>query len=178
MGIARPSTDQIEPETAHEILRNQRRRQVIEQLGNHYDPVSLRELSERIAERESGQTPAPRDLRESVYNSLRQTHLPKLDDMGIIEYDSDRKTVELLASASDVQVYMEVVTSYGVSWADYYRTLGVVGLLLVVVSAADVAVVAEVPPLAWATVFLFVFGVSAAYQLWSRRWVYLRQLLS
>jgi DNA-binding transcriptional ArsR family regulator len=178
MGITIPSRTTIEPEEVHEILRNRRRRRVIEHLGEHYEPVSLRDLSERIAEFESGESPAPRDLRESVYNSLRQTHLPKLDDKGIIEYDEDRKTVKLEESASDVQVYMEVVNRYGMSWADYYRTLGVVALCLVVTSGANVAVFSAIPPLAWATVFLAVFAGSAAFQLWSRRWFYLKQLLS
>jgi len=178
MGIAHTDEPSIEPGEIHDILRNDRRRQVIEQLRSQYEPLELRELSERIAAAESGESPAPRNVRESVYNSLHQTHLPKLDERGIIDYDKDRKTVELLEGASDVEVYMEVINRYGMTWATFYRTLGVMSLLVVVASDAGVPLVADVPALAWGSAFLGLFAVSACYQLWSRRWFYLRQLLA
>jgi hypothetical protein len=177
MGIAHTDGPSIDPGEIHDILRNDRRRRVIKQLQSQLEPVSLRDLSERIAASEAGESPAPRNVRESVYNSLHQTHLPKLDDMGIIDYDTDRKTVALESGASDVDVYMEVVARYGISWATYYRTIGVAALLVVVAASTDVPLVAAVPTLAWASAFLGLFAISAVYQLWSRRWFYLRQLL-
>ncbi len=177
MGIAHKDGASIDPGDIHDILRNARRRRVIKQLRSQLEPVTLRELAERIAEHESGESPAPRNVRESVYNSLHQTHLPKLDDRGIIDYDTDRKTVALESGASDVDVYMEVVTRYGISWATYYRTIGVTALLMIVAASIGTPIVAAVPTLAWASAFLGIFAVSAVYQLWSRRWLYLGQLL-
>lgn len=178
MGIASTSSGSIDPGEVHDILRNDRRRRVIKQLQQQLEPVSLRELSERIAEHESGESPAPRKLRESVYNSLHQTHLPKLDDRGIIEYDKDRKTVRLRDGARHIDVYMEVVTKYGITWATFYRTLGVLALVGVVAVRAGVPVISDIPTLAWATVFLGIFAVATSYQLWSRRWFYLRSFLT
>jgi hypothetical protein len=166
------------PETdIHDILRNDRRRHVLEHLRESVGSVTVRELSETIAAHEAGESPPPRPLRESVYNSLHQTHLPKLDDRGVVDYDKHRKTVELEARARDVNVYMEVVTKYGITWADYYRTLATLALTLVVATEVGVPVVAAVPPLLWASVALAVVAASTAYQLWSRRWTYLRPLL-
>jgi len=57
--------------------------------------VTVRQLSREIVAIEEG-IPFDRATGEeyhSVYNSLIQTHLPKLNDIGAIEYDSDRKTV-------------------------------------------------------------------------------------
>ncbi|WP_336036681.1 DUF7344 domain-containing protein [Halobacterium yunchengense] len=175
MALTRPTSL---PETEiHDILRNDRRRRVLEHLRESVGSVTVRELSEAIAAHEAGESPAPRPLRESVYNSLHQTHLPKLDSEGVVEYDEHRKTVELQARARDVNVYMEVVTKYGVTWADYYRTLATLALALVVASDLGVPLVAAVPGLLWASVALAAIAGSTAYQLWTRRWTYLRPLL-
>ncbi|MEF8773057.1 DUF7344 domain-containing protein, partial [Halodesulfurarchaeum sp.] len=57
----------------HDILRNDRRRRVLEHLQESVGSVTLRELAETIAANEANQSPPPRALRESVYNSLHQT---------------------------------------------------------------------------------------------------------
>lgn len=161
----------------HEILGNDRRRATIEVLREKVGAISLRTLSEKIAERETDQSPPPRKVRESVYNSLHQTHLPKLDRQGVIEYDRDRKTILLGEDAREVYIHMEVVSKYGITWAGYYRTLGVLALLVIVAQAIGVPGLAEVDPLLIATLFLFVFALSTARQLWNRRWLYLDSLL-
>ncbi|MHB9288843.1 hypothetical protein ACKVMT_17580 [Halobacteriales archaeon Cl-PHB] len=178
MALTQTRTEQITPQDIHDILRNDRRRNVIEQLRGTTGSVSLRELSERIAEREASEAPAPRNLRQSVYNSLHQTHLPKLDDREVVRYDRDRKQVELREGARQVDVYMGIRTGFGVTWATYYRTFSVVSLFLIVAANADVPLVSAVPTLVWATVFLALAGLSAVYQLWPRRWFYLRSILS
>jgi hypothetical protein len=167
----------INPNEVHDILRNDRRRRTLQYLKQRVEPVTLRDLSERIAEWEANESPAPRGVRQSVYNSLHQTHLPKLDEIGVIEYDTDRKMVELQERARDVDIYMDLVTRFGVTWGTYYRTLGVVSLFAVIVADTNIGMLAQVDSLVFATVFLAVFGVSAAYQLWSRRCFYLRALL-
>jgi hypothetical protein len=176
MGITdRPELAETE---IHDILRNDRRRRVLEHLQESVGTVTLRELAERIAAHESGESPPPRQLRESVYNSLHQTHLPKLDDENVVEYDKHRKTVSLQPGARDVNVYMEVVTKYGITWADYYRSIATLSLMLVVASDLGTPPLDVVPGLLWASVALAVIAASTVYQLWTRRWTYLRSLLS
>lgn len=68
----------------YHVLSNARRREALAELWAQPEALSLRELSERIATTESGESPAPRALRESVYNALHQTHLPKMDDLGLV----------------------------------------------------------------------------------------------
>lgn len=169
--------DDIDRGEVHEILRNDRRRAAIEVLREKLGAVSLRNLSEAIAEREAGESPPPRNVRESVYNSLHQTHLPKLDERGVIEYDRDRKTVKLEEGARDVYVHMEVVNEYGITWADYYRSLGVLALITIVATGLGTPALASVEPILIASLFLMVFAVSTARQLWVNRWLYLRALL-
>lgn len=172
------SRDDIEPETVHEVLRNHRRRLTLKYLKKRLEPVSVRELSERIAEIEANVTPTPRDLRQSVYNSLHQTHLPKLDDFGIVNYDKDRKMVFLEEGAKELDVYMGISTPFGITWATFYRTIGVMSLLLIVLAETNVPVVSALDPVVVATVFLLGFACSTAYQLWTRRWLYVRSILA
>jgi hypothetical protein len=161
----------------HEILANPRRRETIRYLTDTAvgRTVSLRDLSASIATHETGQSPPPRAVRESVYNSLHQTHLPKLADLGVIDYDREARAVSLQPNARAVDRYIDVDTICGISWSEYYSTLGVVGLVAVVASLAGVPVVSAVDPLLLASGFLAAFALSLSYQLWSVRW-YLRRL--
>ncbi|MFC7135571.1 DUF7344 domain-containing protein [Halobaculum litoreum] len=75
-----------------ELLASVRRRYVVEHLDAADDTVEVRPLIDAIAEREFGEDPAY-DERKRVYVSLRQTHLPRLADARVIEYDADRGRV-------------------------------------------------------------------------------------
>jgi hypothetical protein len=169
--------DDIDRGEVHEILRNDRRRATIEVLREKLGSVSLRNLSEAIAEREAGESPPPRNVRESVYNSLHQTHLPKLDERDVIEYDRDRKTVQLEEGAREVYIHMEVVNEYGITWADYFRSLGVLALITIVATGLGTPFLSSIEPMLIATFFLVIFALSTARQLWVNRWLYLRTLL-
>ena len=147
----------------HDILRNDRRRHVLTSLRGDDGSMSLRDLSEVIATEETGEDPAPRNVRQSVYVSLHQTHLPKLDDHGVVEYDTDAKTVTLAEGIDDVRVYMEVVPGDDISWAEYYLGLTALSLALVAAHAAGVPTVSAVDPHALFTILFLAFGVSASY---------------
>jgi hypothetical protein len=147
------------------VLSNARRRETLAHLWQYPTEVTLRELSEQIASAESGTTPAPRPLRESVYNALHQTHLPKLADFGLLEYDPDRKLVRPSPESRQIRRYMDTVTPAGITWGEYYRGLGITGLFAVVASQAGVPGFAAVDPLLFASGSLAVFALSTCYQL-------------
>lgn len=69
------------------------------------------------------------------------------------------------------------MTDFGVAWSTFYRTIGVVGLVAVVASESGLPLFGMIEPLIIATVLLVVFAVATAYQLWTRRWLYLQALL-
>jgi hypothetical protein len=158
---AQPDLEAVE---IHEVLSNERRQLILEFLRDAGGILTARELSERIAEVETGERPPPRNIRQSAYVSLHQTHLPKLDELDIIEYDQSAKTVELNERAEQVSVYMETVPKYGLAWSEYYLAVSVLGLLLIIAGEIGVPVVASIGslPLASAT-FLLIMG-SAVYQ--------------
>jgi hypothetical protein len=152
----------------HHLLSNPRRRETLTALlDSRGEVLSVRELSEAIATTESGEQPAPRPLRESVYNTLHQTHLPKLDSFGIVNYDADRKLVHPRPEAGQLHRYMDTVTPVGVTWGEYYRALGIFGLCAVVGSLAGLPGLGALDPLVFATAALTLFALSTVYQLYA-----------
>jgi hypothetical protein len=149
----------------YHLLSNERRREALTVLWEFDDELTLRTLSEQIASIESEMTPAPRPLRESVYNALHQTHLPKLSAYGFVEYDADRKLVRSNPSSRSLARYMDTVTPVGISWGEYYRALGIVALFAVVASLADLPLFSAVDPLLFGSVALGLFALSTAYQM-------------
>mgnify|MGYP006299891791 CR=1 FL=1 len=149
----------------HHVLSNQRRRLVLDLLAETDDgELTARELSELIAEKETGESPPPRNIRQSAYVSLHQTHLPKMEEFGIVAYDDAAKTVSLTDSASQVNVYMETVPRYGISWSEFYCLAACLGLLLVAASAIGVPALSAVGSLNWAVAVLVLIGGAATYQ--------------
>lgn len=161
---------------AYNILRNDRRRHVIRYLQGTVGDVSLGELAEWIAERETNESPPPRKKRESVYNALHQTHLPKLDERKIVEYDRRGKRVAL-NDTRNLHRYMDVVTEYGITWGEYYRSIGLIALLVLLAVQLDAPLFAAVDPLLWVSGFLVLIAASTVYQLRSQIWLYYRRLV-
>jgi hypothetical protein len=147
------------------LLSNDRRRETLSVLWDVADEMTLRELSEQIASIEANTTPAPRLLRESVYNTLHQTHLPKLATYGLVEYDADRKIVRSRPESRSLSRYMDTLTPAGVTWGEYYRALGIGGLFAVVASLTSLPLFAAVDPLVFASTALALFALSTVYQL-------------
>ncbi len=166
----------IEECEIHDILRNERRKRVIQELQSNSRAMTLNELVERIAETETGESPPPRNIRKSVYSSLHQSHLPKLDDADVVHYDERGKTVSLGPQAGDLTPYMEATTPYGVTWEAYYRRLSLLTLSVLFGAELDAPVLSVVPVLLFLGASLAVVAASATYQLWSDRWRFLRLL--
>lgn len=124
-GTSHDSEDDISRENIFETLSNERRRMVVDSLRED-GAVELRELSRQVAGWENDVEPkaVTSAQRRRVYNALQQSHLPKMDANGIVEYDRDRGTVEPADALSDVTVYLEVVPEEEISWGTYYTLLG------------------------------------------------------
>lgn len=83
------------------VLGNVRRREAIRYLATR-DAVEVADVAEYVAGRESDQ-----DIYRSVYVSLLQNHLPKMDDMGVIEYDAASGVVTPGQSFDRVYGYLD-----------------------------------------------------------------------
>mgnify|MGYP000454067612 FL=1 len=159
----------LDPADIHDVLRNDRRRLVLERLRASEATETVRDLAEFIAGVEADETPPPRNVRQSVYVSLHQTHLPKLDELGIVTYDSSAKEVTLAQHADEVAVYMEIVPKYALSWGEYYFGVGLLGLMTLLAERIGVPVLATMDASLLGGLFLAVVTLSAAYQVIDQR---------
>ena len=150
--------------TVYHLFSNVRRRESMTILWRRSEEMTVRELSELIAAAEAESSPAPRPLRESVYNTLDRTHLPKLDEHGLVEYDKDRKLVRPSASSKRYRRYMDTGSPVGLSWGEYYRGLGIGGLFATVATLVELPIIGGLDPLIPASATLFLFAVSTLYQ--------------
>lgn len=114
-----------------EVLSNQRRRFTIHYLKQQNgDQVTVSELSNQVAswEYKKDVDALSHKERKRVRNALRQFHLPKMDDYGFIEYDSQRGTVSLSETASNTDIYIDSLTGGNIPWGVHYLGLSVVSI--------------------------------------------------
>jgi hypothetical protein len=153
----------LDESEVYDILRNDRRRFVIDTLRDDGGRATVGSLADQLASEESGESPPPKNVRQSVYVSLHQTHLPKLDDLGIVTYDANAKTVERAENADDVAVYMEVVPKNALSWAAYYFTVSLLGVLTLLAHRVGVPVLSGLDATLLGGFLFSVICLSAAY---------------
>ncbi len=90
----------IHKDDIYELLKNPRRRAVLRYLHEfseeEEDPVDLGTLSEEIAAYENEKTveTITSDERKNVYIPLYQSHLDKLEDVELVEYNQDRNLID------------------------------------------------------------------------------------
>ncbi|WP_254270992.1 DUF7344 domain-containing protein [Haloarcula marina] len=116
-----------------EILKNSRRREVLHYLRDHEEGerVSLGELAEHVAAIENDTTTEAltSSERKRVYVGLYQCHLPKMDDMGVVEFNQNRGHVELAPAAEQLTEYLDrPAESARVPWHRYYAVISGIGV--------------------------------------------------
>ncbi|SEO72520.1 hypothetical protein SAMN04487948_104379 [Halogranum amylolyticum] len=147
----------------YDILRNDRRRSVIHCLRATGGTRTVGDLADTIAASEADESPPPRNVRQSVYVSLHQTHLPKLDEAGIVAFDPAANEVRLLDGVEEVEAYLTTSTADAPTRPAPRLVLGlaVLGVSLVAVSLLDVPLVSAVRPVHWALVVLVAIAALA-----------------
>ncbi len=78
----------------HGLLAHGRRRAALEVLSELAPPVELEDLAAQVAAQESGGFGPTDEQEASVAIALHHAHLPKMDQLGIIEYDAEAARVE------------------------------------------------------------------------------------
>jgi hypothetical protein len=106
------STELSKDELFH-LLQNQRRRRVLLYLQDTDSQVSMRDVAEQVAAWENDTTveALSSDERQRVYIALYQSHLPKLDDAGVLSYDQQRGNVARTQIADQLDSYLNVESS-------------------------------------------------------------------
>ena len=138
----RPSDEEL-----YAALCSSRRLHVLRHLWESGGTASLSSLVETVASAETDKPSEDLDRKERrrVYISLYQTHLPKLDDQGIVSWDRDEDVVHLLV-ADQLDGYLIEETASVVAWDHYYLSIAAVSLLFTVLVGLEVWVFSAVEP--------------------------------
>lgn len=99
----------LSPDEVFATLKNPRRRSVIRYLQENGGQSTVRELTAEIAaiENDVPVSELAYGQRKTVYTSLYQTHLPKLDELDVIDYDQRSGDVVLADDLEELEVHLE-----------------------------------------------------------------------
>lgn len=154
-----------------DVFSNARRRRAVRCLKAQNGSCDLADLVEQVAAWENDVDPdeVTRAQRRRVYISLYQTHLPTLEDHGIVDWDPDAHTIDLLPNYRVFEPYLDRDPEGERSWDLVYASLSIAGtfaLVLVALSVGPLSV--GVAPFVAIALSVAVF-VVAAVQHSSRR---------
>lgn len=106
--------DDVDRDVWRSIVSDPIRREIIETLRTAERPVSIADLAMQLARRPNGSLDdAEWERAQELRVTLHHRHLPKLDYVGIVEYDFTRETVALAwdAARSNVDRHETTVDS-------------------------------------------------------------------
>lgn len=124
------SDESLSLDERFEILKNERRRMVLQQLKDADGTVKLNELADQVTaiENDTDIGSITSEERKRVYVGLYQFHLPKMSKMGVIEYDQDRGDIALTKAGKRLSQEYESEDSEW-EWQRAYLAVAVVGVL-------------------------------------------------
>ncbi len=168
------SESRLSQDVVFDILSSPRRRYVLYYLRKTDEPVKLTDLAEQVAAWENETTPEEitEQERKRVYVSLYQTHIPRLDEVGIVEYDKDTGEIELDEDAGHIDEYL-MSSEEQVDWQWFYLAVAGLGAVLLGLTVLDIAFFSAIPETAAATVVIVAFLITAVahytFRLFERR---------
>lgn len=164
MSTGESAAVELSQNTVFEIFSNTRRRMVLYYLRDRGGPVPVEELAAEVAafENDANVDDLSRQQRKRVYVSLYQTHLPKLEEAGVIDYKDDG--IQLTDRARKMDTYLTPCSPPERSWELYYLLVAVVGGLIFGLSQLGIPGAAAIPSLGLGVVLLIAFGLLATIQ--------------
>lgn len=154
-----------------EVLRNQRRRYVLQYLKQDSRPVELGDLAQQVAAWEYDTTPeeVTPEQRKRVYTTLQQTHLSKMDESGILVFDSDEGVIEATDRTRDISIYLEIVPGHEFAWRELYLSLGAISSALVAALWLEIYPLTLLSDLTWAGIIAVTVTLAAAAHIYHER---------
>lgn len=163
----RVDSEPLSQDLVFDLLSSPRRRFILHYLRSESDSIALTALADEVAAWEY-ETPIEEltdQERKRAYVSLYQTHIPKLADAGIVEYDTDSGEVELSPAAGVIDAYLPGRKGPDVHWEIVYPLITVVCIVFFVVGLIDIG------PLVWFSatmagmLILLCFGITSIIHL-------------
>lgn len=165
-GRIRTDDRTLRREEIFEILSNERRRLVLEYLRTHdeVERIDFRALVDQVAawENETTTDRLSSGDRKCVYTALRQTHLPKMQGFGLVEFDHNRGHVEPTDITSELYPYMDFLPEQERFWNEFYLSISIVSVLFALFVWIGSLPFWNLSGIAFAVVAAIVFSLSSA----------------
>lgn len=161
---AEPEVESLPVDVIFEVLKNERRRRVIQFLRDNEGPAKLGTVAEHIAALENGKDVAAISYaeRKRVYVGLYQCHLPKMDDMGVVDFNRARGRLELTEEANQLIPYIEGPVDR-TPWYRYYGGVVLAGFALLAATGSGLLPSVFTPQIALVGVLTAVGICSVAH---------------
>ena len=161
----------LSKDESFDLLSNHRRRYALYCLMQNEEELTLGELADMVAAWENGvDTDAVSyEERKRVYTSLQQVHLPRMDDLDVVEFDDSEGRVTRDDAAEHLEGYLEVVRDDDIPWSVLYLGLALVNFGLVSGAIAGLFPLTLVSPFGWAVFAVTTFLVTSLSHLYLTR---------
>lgn len=171
MSKQKEPTRSLTRETIYDVLSNQRRRYTLHYLAQNDGEVTLRDLSVQVSawEGDIPPTAVTWQQRKNVYTALQQVHLPRMDEMGIVDFDTDRGEIALDEEASELQLYLDFVPENEIPWNRYYLGLSVFSGVALLLAESGIIPFSWLGSTTWASLFVLLFVLSATIHTYQSR---------
>jgi hypothetical protein len=165
-GGRRPETEDhvsLSADAVFETLSSRRRRYVLYYFRQIEPSATIRDLSEQLAawENDCDRSQVRPKERKRLYTALHQTHLPKMANLGVVDYDRNRGVAKL-ATDTNFDDYLGIEPDEPFQWSQLYLGLG--GVLTVLLGAASLGLAPFGLGAASALVVAAALTLFAAYQ--------------
>ena len=160
--------DQNNPELTRDrvfdILSSPRRRYVLYFLRTEPNPIQLTDLAEHVAAWENDTTveALSTQQRKRVYVSLYQTHLPKLAEAGLVNYDEETGEVSIASKATEIDPLLGEQQEEP-AWYLYYFALAVLSAALIGATLLGLGISQAVLSLVVVGAFVVLTVIHASY---------------
>ena len=153
-----------------DLLSSSRRRFVLQYLTQHEGPVPFSELANELAawENNTDVEDITERQRKRVYVSLYQTHIPKLEEAGVVDYDADSGEVRLRSRVSRLSAHLDADED-GFPWPMAYLAISAGSLVFFLAVLYDVPGFAAISVTVSVAVIVLAFAVAAIAQYYTGR---------
>ena len=155
----RPTEDDV-----FDVLANRRRRYVLRALAaNPEVAYDIGDLAERVAAWENDRPVEEVSAaeRKRVYTALQQSHLPKMEDAGVVRYEKDAGTVEATPALARFERFLGDGRDEGVPWSRLYLAVAVGGVVALAAASLGVLPAPVSSEATWATVVVLAVAATA-----------------
>lgn len=160
----------LSQDVVFDLLSNPRRRYILSYLRREESAVDLVDLADEIAAWEND-TPVEEltsQQRKRVYVSIYQTHVPKLEDAGVVTYDRESGLVGLSDRAVEIDQFLQGEEERP-PWQLYYLALAVAGAVFYAAVSIDVPGFTAISEVLAGLVVVLAFAILAvAHVLYNR----------